>query len=87
MRVGMIIAQDLRPSAARISMSIDQCLGFDLEKSVRLRMDVAGAHDGGHTISFAKQDAATFERVRRKRFGFNRRDHIPCHFDRHRAWH
>ena len=82
----MIITSYCWSAGSLAAMGVDQRLGIDLEMSFRRWVDVAGRDNPGYPVTCPQQDAAAFLRVRLFRLGADRRQHVPCHLDMHRAW-
>ena len=56
----MVITNNLRPTRARRTMRIDQCLRIDLEMGFRRWVDVGGGTDFGDPLIPTQQQPTTF---------------------------
>ena len=80
------IAQQLQSAATRIAMSIDQCLGINFEVRFGRGVDIADPSERSDTAAIAEQHPASFARMLFIGCRMHCLNHIPCHFDMHRAW-
>lgn len=81
--MGMIVAKDLRSPRPCRAVRFDERAGVDLEKPLRLPMDIGALADLLDPPIDAEQQTARFERIGLLRLAKEPLDERACDFDGH----